>query len=126
WSSDVCSSDLAGKIIPPAAYAQGDRGGSIVDTPAIDVDGKMAYAGTGNPASVNQNHITDSEIKIDLNPVSSTFGQILASARGTSDSYPDPAGDASVPTCSATRYSQWPVGPVSCLSLDYTFLSTGA
>src|SRR5207302_9867573 len=77
------------------------------------------------PASVRQNHVTASEIKIDMTPASATFGQILASARGTSDSYPDPAGDASVPTCPATRYSQWPVGPISCLSLDYNFLSTG-
>jgi outer membrane protein assembly factor BamB len=114
----------AGKILPTAAYAAGDRGGSIVDTPAIDEDAKVAYAGTGNPASVHQNQITDSEIKIDLNPVSPTFGQIIGAARGTSDSYPSPS-DANLPTCPQTRYQQWPVGPASCLSLDYNFLSTG-
>jgi outer membrane protein assembly factor BamB/plastocyanin len=114
----------AGKIIPAADYANGDRGGSIVDTPAIDVDAKVALAGTGNPASVHQNPTTDSEIKIDLNPVSATFGQIIGSARGTSDSYPAPS-DQNLPTCPSTRYQQWPVGPISCMSMDYNFLSSG-
>ena len=114
----------AGKIIPAAAYAAGDRGGSIDDTPTIDQDAKVLLAGTGNPASVHQNPITDSEIKIDLNPVSPTFGQIIGSARGTSDSYPAPS-DTNLPTCPTTRYQQWPAGPFSCDQLDMDFLASG-
>jgi len=114
----------AGKTIPAAAYAGGDRGGSIVDTPAIDVDAKVAYAGTGNPASVHQNPVTDALVKIDLNPSNATFGQIIGSARGTSDSYPSPK-DINLPTCPRTRNLQWPVGPFGCGSLDFDFFSTG-
>ena len=113
----------AGKTIPAAAYAAGDRGGSIVDTPAIDVDAKMLYAGTGNPASVRQNPITDALVKIDMDSTSQTFGQIIDSARGTSDSYP--SKDLSFPTCTRTRNLQWPVGPFSCGSFDFDYFSTG-
>jgi len=113
----------AGKVIPAAAYAAGDRGGAIVDTAAIDVDAKMLYAGTGNPASVHQNPVTNAQVKIDLDPSSATFGKIVGSARGTSDSYP--SKDVNSPTCPHTRTVQWPVGPFSCASFDYDFFSSG-
>jgi outer membrane protein assembly factor BamB len=108
-------------VIPAADYTAGDRGGSMVDTPAVDLKHKLVYAGTGNPASPRQNPITDSLIKIDANPKHATFGKILASQRGTSDSYPAP-DDVSSPTCMTDV--QWPAGRFSCAQLDYNFLAS--
>src|SRR3954447_25987470 len=66
-------------VIPAADYAAGDRGGSIIGTPAADLKRKLVYAGTGNPASPRQNPITDSRVKIDVDRSHATFGKILAS-----------------------------------------------
>ena len=79
-------------MIPAEDFEAGDRGGSIVNTPAVDLERKLIFAGTGNPASQRQNERTNALLKIDADPESPTFGQILASQRGTSDSYPAPAG----------------------------------
>ncbi|MDX6666134.1 MAG: quinohemoprotein ethanol dehydrogenase, partial [Solirubrobacteraceae bacterium] len=61
------------KVIPDADFAAGDRGGSIVDTPAYDPAQKIMYVGTGNPASPHANPRTDSLLKIDADPASPTF-----------------------------------------------------
>ena len=110
-----------GHTIPDADYAAGDRGGSIVDTPAVDLDRKLVFAGTGNPASLHQNPRTDAILKIDVDPRSATFGQVLAFHRGTSDSYPAPQ-DVDSPTCQTEL--QWPIGRFTCAQLDYNFLSS--
>jgi outer membrane protein assembly factor BamB len=110
-----------GHTIPEADYAKGDRGGSIVDTPTVDTERKLVFAGTGNPASPHQNPRTDSLVKIDVDPASPTFGQILGSQRGTSDSYPAPA-DVNSPTCNTNL--QWPVGRFTCAQFDYNFLAS--
>jgi outer membrane protein assembly factor BamB/plastocyanin len=107
--------------IPPKDFQAGYRGGSIVDTPAVDLEHKLVFAGTGNPASVKQHPMTDSLLKIDANPASATFGTILASHRGTSDSYPFPM-DVDSPACQTEL--QWPLGRFSCAQLDYNFLSS--
>ena len=107
--------------IPAADYANGDRGGSIVDTPAIDPVKKLVFAGTGNPASPKQNPRTDSLLKIDADPASASFGDVLASQRGTSDSYPAPT-DVDSPVCQ--NELQWPAGRFTCAQLDYNFLSS--
>src|SRR4051812_40806946 len=107
--------------ISDADYAKGDRGGSLVDTPAIDLDRRLVFAGTGNPASPHQNPRTDALLKIDADPASATFGQVLASTRGTSDSYPAPQ-DVDSPVCQDTL--QWPAGRFTCAQLDYNFLAS--
>jgi polyvinyl alcohol dehydrogenase (cytochrome) len=109
------------KVIPAADFAAGDRGGSIVDTPTVDPVHKLAFVGTGNPASPKQNPRTDALLKIDVDPQSATFGQILASHRGKSDSYPAP-GDVDSPACQTEL--QWPVGRFTCAQLDYNFLAS--
>ncbi|MEA2273185.1 MAG: hypothetical protein QOI98_1893 [Solirubrobacteraceae bacterium] len=108
-------------VIPAADYAAGYRGASIVDTPSVDVERKLAYAGTGNPVSPAQHPLTNSLLKIDLDPAHPTFGKILASRRGTSDSYPLPK-DTTPPTCLTNV--QWPLGRFSCFQFDYNFIST--
>ncbi len=117
----------AGKIlvktntIPPEDFAAGFRGGSIINTPAVDLKQDLVFAGTGNPVSERQHPRTNSLLKIDADPASPTFGTILASHRGTSDSYPVPV-DVDSPTCQTTV--QWPVGRFSCAQFDFNFLSS--
>jgi outer membrane protein assembly factor BamB len=110
-----------GHTIPAADYANGDRGGSIVDTPAVDPSRKLVFAGTGNPASPNQNPRTDALLKIDADPGNTTFGDVLGFQRGTSDSYPAP-DDVDSPVCQ--NELQWPAGRFTCGQLDYNFLSS--
>ena len=109
------------KVIPAEDFAKGDRGGSIVDTPAYDPATKMMYVGTGNPASPHANARTDALLKIDVDPASATFGQIVASTMGKRDSYPAPE-DVDSPICQTDV--QWPVGRFTCAQFDYNFLAS--
>lgn len=109
------------KIIPAADFANGDRGGSVTATTAYDAATKTFYAVSGNPANGHQNPITDAFLKIDGDPESATFGQILASRRGDSESYPVPQ-DVDSPTCK--HDIQWPIGPLSCVHTDMDFLAS--
>jgi outer membrane protein assembly factor BamB/plastocyanin len=107
--------------IPATDYEAGFRGGSMINTPAVDVEDKVVYGGTGNPASPEQHERTNALLKIDADPESPTFGEILRSHRGTSDSYPAPT-DVKSPAC--TTELQWPLGRISCAQLDYNFLAS--
>jgi polyvinyl alcohol dehydrogenase (cytochrome) len=107
--------------IPPADFEAGYRGGSIINTPAVDLARKLVFAGTGNPVSAQQHERTNALLKIDADPASSSFGNILGSHRGTSDSYPSPQ-DVNTPTCQTEL--QWPLGRFSCAQLDYNFLAS--
>jgi polyvinyl alcohol dehydrogenase (cytochrome) len=107
--------------VPEKDYEAGYRGGSIINTPAVDLRKMLVFAGTGNPASEKQHPITNSLLKIDADPRSRTFGRILASHRGTSDSYPAP-DDVESPTC--RNDLQWPIGRYSCAQFDYNFLAS--
>jgi polyvinyl alcohol dehydrogenase (cytochrome) len=121
------SRDGAGRIlvkthtIPAEDFQAGYRGGSIINTPAVDLERRLIFAGTGNPASTKQHPRTNSLLKIDADPASPTFGQILASHRGTSDSYPAPQ-DVDSPTCQTEL--QWPLGRYSCAQFDFNFLAS--
>jgi polyvinyl alcohol dehydrogenase (cytochrome) len=107
--------------IPDKDFKAGYRGASIINTPAIDLKRMLVFAGTGNPASEKQHERTNSLLKIDANPKSKRFGKILASFRGTSDSYPAPQ-DIDSPTCQSDV--QWPVGRFSCAQFDFNFLAS--
>jgi outer membrane protein assembly factor BamB/plastocyanin len=107
--------------IPKKDFDEGYRGGSTINTPAVDVKKRLVYAGTGNPASEKQHPITNSLIKINANPKSKKFGKILAHYRGTSDSYPAPQ-DIDSPTCQSDL--QWPAGRFSCAQFDFNFLAS--
>lgn len=107
--------------VPEKDYKAGYRGGSIINTPAVDLKKMLVFAGTGNPASEKQHPITNSLLKIGADPRSKTFGKILASHRGTSDSYPAPQ-DVDSPTCQNDL--QWPIGRYSCAQFDYNFLAS--
>ena len=60
--------------IPEEDYEAGYRGGSIINTPAVDLEQKLVFAGTGNPVSPQQHPRTNSLLKIDADPDSPTFG----------------------------------------------------
>ena len=107
--------------IPKEDFDAGYRGGSTINTPAVDLDKMLLFAGTGNPASEKQHPITNSLLKIDVNPKSGTFGKILASHRGTSDSYPAPQ-DIDSPFCQTEL--QWPIGRFTCAQFDFNFLAS--
>jgi outer membrane protein assembly factor BamB/plastocyanin len=107
--------------IPAEDFKAGFRGGSIISTPAVDTKRNLIFAGTGNPASPQQHPRTNALLKIDADPASPTFGQILKSHRGTSDSYPAPQ-DIQSPFCQTEL--QWPLGRISCAQLDYNFLAS--
>lgn len=107
--------------IPAEDFEAGYRGSSIVNTPAVDLENKLLYAGTGNPASTKQHPITNALLKIDVDPASPTFGEILDSHRGTSDSYPAP-DDVDTPVCN--RDLQWPIGAYTCAQFDFNFLAS--
>jgi outer membrane protein assembly factor BamB len=95
-----------------------------VDTAAVDAGQQVAYVGTGNPASAKRSPLSNAILKIDVNPVSSTFGQVIGSVQGDSESYPYP-GDATPPTCGQTNSLQWPVKAFSCAQFDMDFLASG-
>ena len=107
--------------IPKKDYEAGYRGGSTINTPVVDVKKMLVFAGTGNPASEKQHPRTNSLLKINVDPDSKKFGKILASFRGTSDSYPAPQ-DVDSPTCQSDL--QWPVGRFSCAQFDFNFLAS--
>ena len=107
--------------IPKEDFDAGYRGGSTINTPAVDLKTMKLYAGTGNPASEKQHPITNSLLKIDVDPRSPTFGKILASHRGTSDSYPAPQ-DIDSPICQSEL--QWPIGRFTCAQFDFNFLAS--
>jgi polyvinyl alcohol dehydrogenase (cytochrome) len=111
------------KILSAADYAAGDRGGSITATSVVDLEHKLLYAANGNPANGRQNPITDSFLKIDVDPASATFGKILSSRRFDSESYPAPQ-DVDSPTCH--HELQWPASALSCAHFDMDFVASGS
>jgi outer membrane protein assembly factor BamB len=128
--------------IPDADYAYGYRGASIWSTAAIDSATGFAYVGTGNPGGchrdasgncVSQARIAhpnaDAILKIDLNRTSASFGQIVASYRGTPEQYIE--GLDGQPACDLAGNIQWGQGTdgspqssgnsLTCLQQDLDF-----
>ena len=64
-------------------------------------------------------HLID--LALDIRKGSATFGKIVASHRGTSDSYPAPQ-DVDSPACQSDV--QWPIGRFSCAQFDFNFLAS--
>ncbi|MFN2539385.1 MAG: PQQ-binding-like beta-propeller repeat protein [Mycobacteriales bacterium] len=72
--------------LTPQMLAQGYAGGGVWATAAIDPVGKYAYVGTSNPyTKTKESPYDNAMIKIDLNRRRSSFGQIVAAAKGTPD-----------------------------------------
>lgn len=111
--------------IPPSAQEEGYSGGGIWSTPAYDPKTKYAYWGAGNPNSKEKQYrTTDAILKIDVNPMRSTFGQIVASYEGNVDQYTQTLQELSrSPACEATAKEEVPdpLDDPVCGQLDLDF-----
>jgi len=109
--------------IPPADQG-GYSGGGIWSTAAFDNNG-YAYVGAGNPFSKTQAHPhTDAILKIDVDKVRSTFGQIVGYAPGEVDQYSSTLQQLqTTPVCAAstTNGLTWPLDDPFCGQLDLDF-----
>lgn len=86
--------------IPDDDFAAGYAGGGLWSTPAVDDDAGYAYFGTGNPYSAAEHVMTNSIIKIDVDPSRPTFGQVVDVYKGNTDLYLE--GADYKPACEAT------------------------
>jgi polyvinyl alcohol dehydrogenase (cytochrome) len=111
--------------IPPSAQEEGYSGGGLWSTPAYDSATKYAYWGAGNPNSKQKQYkTTDAILKIDVNPLRSTFGQIVASYEGNVDQYTQTLEELShSPACEATAKEEVPdpLDDPVCGQLDLDF-----
>jgi polyvinyl alcohol dehydrogenase (cytochrome) len=111
--------------IPASAQEEGYAGGGLWSTPAYDPSTKYAYWGAGNPNSKEKQYrTTDAILKIDLNPLRSTFGQIVASYEGNVDQYTQTLQELShSPACEASNNESvpYPLDDPVCGQLDLDF-----
>ena len=103
---------------PPDDYA----GASVWSTPAIDVDAKVAYVGTGNPFNPKAEHAhANAVIKIDLDRTSPSFATILGSYHGTLDEYVPGFSDLPCEDIPGNPPPYYPQGIGSCGDIDLDF-----
>jgi polyvinyl alcohol dehydrogenase (cytochrome) len=109
--------------IPLADYRKGYSGGGIWGTPVIDPQGLYAYAGTSNPYSKTKEHRLDNAmLKIDINPKRTTFGQVVASFKGTPDNLVgEPVYDGPVCQTAESVAPTSSFSSVPCLQNDVDF-----
>jgi polyvinyl alcohol dehydrogenase (cytochrome) len=111
--------------VPQSAQEEGYAGGGIWSTPAYDPKTKYAYWGTGNPNSkTKQYKTTDAIVKIDVNPLRTTFGQIVATYEGNVDQYTQALEELShSPACEASNKEEapYPLDDPVCGQLDLDF-----
>jgi polyvinyl alcohol dehydrogenase (cytochrome) len=75
-------------VIPASRRAQGFAGAGMWSTPAYDASTGYLYWGAGNPDSKTvEDPYTNAILKIDLNKLSPTFGEIVGSYKGNVDQY---------------------------------------
>ena len=111
--------------IPPVDEARGYAGGGMWSTPAYDPATRYAYWGSGNPSSKQQEHEnTNAILKIDLDRLRPTFGQIVAAYKGNVDQYSHELQELShTPVCAVTDNPDipYPVDDPACGQLDLDF-----
>lgn len=109
--------------INDAEYAAGYRGASVWCTAAIDEATKQIYACGGNPASKKIEHrYSNALIKIDGDPASDTFGEIVDGYKGNPDQYFP--GMHRQPVCDTLGDQLVVVWSLACLQLDLDFGSS--
>jgi polyvinyl alcohol dehydrogenase (cytochrome) len=107
--------------IDKESFEQGYAGAGMWSTAAIDRKARLAYVGTSNPHSAQDEHErANSLVKIDLRRKSKTFGEILDTYKGRPDTYVEGAADQ--PACD-TAPDVYYVPPFSatCVALDLDF-----
>ncbi|HEX9712559.1 MAG TPA: PQQ-binding-like beta-propeller repeat protein [Actinomycetota bacterium] len=106
--------------IDDAEYAAGYRGASVWCTAAIDADTQQIYACGGNPASKKIEHrYSNALLKIDGDPASASFGEIVDAYKGNSDQYFP--GLHRQPVCDNLGDDVVVVWSLACLQLDLDF-----
>lgn len=111
--------------IPAADEALGYAGGGMWSTPAYDPATRYVYWGSGNPSSKQKEHAnTNAILKIDLDRLRPTFGQIVAGYKGNVDQYSHELQELSqTPACAATDDPSvpYPLDDPACGQLDLDF-----
>lgn len=123
---DATTGELIKKtfVISDAEFEEGFAGAGIWATPAIDPATGFAYVGTSNPHNPQKEHPrSDSILKIDLDRSRSTFGEVVASYKGVSDTFV--AGASEQPACETKPdvYYQYSFS-ATCVALDLDFGSS--
>ena len=100
--------------IPKRLWKKGYAGGSIWSTISIDEKTKYGYVGTGNPFNYDSEHErTNALIKIDLDRMRPSFGEIVGSYKGDVEEY--------FPAASSIPCEPTTVLGIECLRLDLDF-----
>jgi outer membrane protein assembly factor BamB len=109
--------------ISAADQAKGFAGGGIWSTAAWDPQSGFAYIGAGNPYSKQMEDVHSNAIlKIDMNPGSASFGDIVASYKGNVDQYTQALeGLSQTPLCGASASAPDPLDDPACGQLDLDF-----
>jgi polyvinyl alcohol dehydrogenase (cytochrome) len=115
-------------VIPAADQAHGFAGAGMWSTPAFDPATNYLYWGSGNPDSKTiEDPLTNAILKIDLNRIHPTFGQIVASYKGNVDQYSKVLQALShtvLCTLSASTGLPFPLDDPLCGQLDLDFGSS--
>jgi len=105
---------------PPNAPSDTMAGASVWSTPAIDPATDRAYVGTGNPFQpYSEPTNANSIIAVDVNPSSTTFGDIVGHYKGNPDTYA--ASVDKLPCVVLPSNGRYPTGAGSCGDLDLDF-----
>jgi outer membrane protein assembly factor BamB len=107
--------------IPQEDFEAGYGGAGLWCTAAVNEATSYAYGCTSNPSSPREHELTNSLLKIDLDPARATFGDIVASYKGDPDNYVEGAEDQ--PACQNDQlaHATDPYYSAACLQLDLDF-----
>jgi len=122
---DVTTGDVVYKstVMPAKLQKQGFAGGGVWGTPTVDPATGYLYVGTANPGSKTKESVYDNAIlKLDVDRQRRTFGQIVATFKGSSDS----ATGYDNPVCQSTGDTVWAqakiyAGAPTCGQTDVDF-----
>jgi polyvinyl alcohol dehydrogenase (cytochrome) len=99
----------ASATLPQQYFDNGYSGGGVWGTPTVDPQSGYLYVGTSNPESkTKESPYDDSIIKLDVDRSRPTFGQIVATLKGT----PDSVTGYDNPVCQSVGGTAWVNGGI--------------
>jgi plastocyanin len=108
--------------IPPEDWDDGYAGAGVWATPAVDRASGYAFVGAANPFQPQVEHAhANAILKIDLDPRRATFGDIVASYKGTLDEYVDGFSDLPCADIPGNPPPWYPQGAGACADTDLDF-----
>jgi polyvinyl alcohol dehydrogenase (cytochrome) len=109
-------------IHPPKQPDDDFAGATVWSTPAVDPATKYAYVGAGNPFKPQAEHAhANAVLKIDLDRAHPTFGEIVASYKGTVDEYVPGFSDLPCYDFDGNNPPYYPQGVGQCGDIDLDF-----